>query len=57
MARAFAQRYNLHIEIEPVPSDPSVPDGAILPRTADARLEGPSFEEWLESDDASRLAR
>jgi uncharacterized protein YbjT (DUF2867 family) len=57
MARAFVQRYNLHVSVEPVPSDPTVPDGAILPSTADARLEGPSFEEWLESEDAARLAQ
>jgi uncharacterized protein YbjT (DUF2867 family) len=56
MARAFVRRYNLGISIESVPGDPSVPDGAIVPRPAEARLEGPTFEEWLESDDAARLA-
>jgi uncharacterized protein YbjT (DUF2867 family) len=56
MARAFVEHFDLHISVEPVPGDPSVPDGAVLPRTADARLEGPSFEKWLESDDAARLA-
>jgi uncharacterized protein YbjT (DUF2867 family) len=57
MARAFVRRYRLDILVEPVPGDPSVPDGVILPRVAEARLEGPSFEAWLESDDAARLAR
>jgi uncharacterized protein YbjT (DUF2867 family) len=57
MARAFVQRYQLDLLVEPVPGDPSVPDGAILPRIAEARLAGPSFEAWLESDDAARLAR
>jgi uncharacterized protein YbjT (DUF2867 family) len=57
MARAFVRRYNLGTSIESVPGDPSVPAGAILPSPTEATLQGPTFEEWLESDDAARLAQ
>jgi uncharacterized protein YbjT (DUF2867 family) len=56
LARRFVERYRLHLTIVADPADGTVPYGATVPR-AGARLDGPGFEEWLETDDAARLAR
>jgi uncharacterized protein YbjT (DUF2867 family) len=53
LARAFAERRGLEVEIVDE-DDPAVPDGALLPGPG-ARLEGPSFGEWLWSEDALRV--
>ncbi len=55
LARAFVRRYGLQITVTAAPADPTIPPGANLP-TAGARIDGPTFEQWLESDDAARLA-
>jgi uncharacterized protein YbjT (DUF2867 family) len=56
LARAFAARHAPSIEIT---ADTETMSGLaqdeLLP-TADARLEGPTFEQWLTSDDAAALA-
>jgi hypothetical protein len=45
-----------HIDIQPDAATLSnVPPGALLP-DSDARREGPTFEEWLVSEDAAVLA-
>lgn len=54
LARRFADRFDVGVRIVPVTA--TVPAGALLAGTA-ARIEGPSFEEWLDSEDAARLAR
>jgi uncharacterized protein YbjT (DUF2867 family) len=55
MARAFVTHFGLHITVSSLPPDATVPFGATLPGGG-ARVEGPRFEQWLESDDATRLA-
>jgi uncharacterized protein YbjT (DUF2867 family) len=56
LARAFVTRFGLQIRVVAAPADPTVPPGATLPGPG-ARLEGPTFDQWLETDDAARLAR
>ncbi|MCC7106112.1 MAG: NAD-dependent epimerase/dehydratase family protein [Chloroflexi bacterium] len=56
LAQAFVRRYDLQIAVLAAPANPTVPPGANLP-TADARLDGPTFEAWLETEDAARMAR
>ena len=55
LVSAFAARFR--IETTVIEGDPTrgVPFGATLP-SAGARLEGPTFDEWLMTDDAARLA-
>lgn len=55
LARRFVERYRLHVTIVADPADRTLPYGATLP-TAGARLDGPTFEEWLKTEDAARLA-
>ena len=54
LAARFVERYGLAMRVVAVDPDPAVPFGATLPGP-DARLEGPTFDEWLESEDAARL--
>lgn len=55
LARAFVKRRGLSIAIHPdSESVTGIPRQALLPE-AGARIEGPTFEEWLESDDAANL--
>lgn len=54
LARRFVERFGLGIEIAPV--EGHLPTTALLPGEG-ARLEGPTFEEWLSSDDAEGLGR
>lgn len=56
LARAFAARHAPGIEINPdADTLAGVAPDALLP-TAEARLEGPTFEQWLSSQDAAGLA-
>jgi uncharacterized protein YbjT (DUF2867 family) len=50
LARAFADRRGLELEIVVDDSGPGIPPGALLPGD-DARLAGPTFAEWLAGDD------
>jgi hypothetical protein len=53
LARHLSERLHLGIDVEP--TGPTVPEGALLP-TDSARIDGPTFEQWLRSDDATRAA-
>lgn len=55
LSRAFVSRFALPIAVTSTPADPSVPFGATLPEEG-AQLAGPSFAEWLETEDAARQA-
>jgi uncharacterized protein YbjT (DUF2867 family) len=55
LARAFVGRFGLQITVVPASPDPPVPSGATLP-TVGAHIDGPTFEQWLETKDAARLA-
>jgi hypothetical protein len=55
MARAFADRFGLQLTVVPANPDPTVPTGATLPGPG-ARIDGPTFDQWLETEDAARLA-
>jgi uncharacterized protein YbjT (DUF2867 family) len=55
LARKFVEHFGLHISVVAAAPDPTVPYGATLPGP-DARLAGPTFDEWLETEDAARLA-
>lgn len=52
LGRAFVE-YR-HAEITVLPVDAGIPPGACLPSDG-ARIEGPTFEEWLPSEDAAAL--
>lgn len=54
-ARAFVGRYELNVEVVEADADGGMVRGANLP-DADARLVGPTFAQWLDSDDAARMA-
>ena len=55
LARRFVERRRLSLEVRAdAQSVPGIPPGALLPFD-DARIEGPTFEEWLESEDAAAL--
>ncbi len=54
LARQFTRRFDLGLEVVPV--DWGVPPGALLPGE-DARIEGPTFDEWLAGNDAEGLGR
>jgi uncharacterized protein YbjT (DUF2867 family) len=55
LARQFVARYALQLSVIAAAADPTVPYGATLPAPG-ARLEGPTFAAWLETDDAAQLA-
>lgn len=52
LAELFVKRFQLGIEV--VPLDAGLPPGALLP-TENARLTGPTFDQWLETEDAARM--
>jgi hypothetical protein len=54
LAQAFVARRGGQIVVE-LDDQPGIPPGALLPG-ADARVEPPSFDEWLETEDAAALA-
>jgi uncharacterized protein YbjT (DUF2867 family) len=55
LARAFVAHRGAELTVEPdTESMASAPPDALLPGPG-ARLEGPSFEEWLDGDDAAAL--
>ena len=54
MARTFVKRRGLDIAVDPITMD-GVPAHALLPKNG-ARIQGPTFEEWLDSEDAGVLA-
>lgn len=54
LAHRFAALLRPEIEVQA--SEPSLPAGALIP-AAGARIEGPSFEQWLRSEDAASIAR
>ena len=54
LAQAFVARRGGQIVVE-LDGRPGIPPGALLPG-ADARVEPPSFEEWLNTEDAAALA-
>lgn len=53
LARAFVNRRGLPVTVQPAPM-PGVPANALLPQE-NARIEGPSFDDWLATEDASAL--
>jgi uncharacterized protein YbjT (DUF2867 family) len=53
LARGLADHLRLSIEVQA--SEPGNPVGALIPDD-DARIEGPTFEQWLASDDAANIA-
>jgi hypothetical protein len=56
LARAFVQHRGEAIAVHPDSgSVAGIPPGALLPGN-DARIQGPTFEEWLASDDAAALS-
>ena len=56
MGRAFADRYMCAVNVLPdTRTMAGVPRGSILPGS-NARIEGPTFDEWLKSEDAAELA-
>lgn len=56
LARRFVQHRGEAITIHPdAESVADIPTGALLPETG-ARIQGPTFEEWLASEDAAELA-
>jgi hypothetical protein len=54
MAQSFVERRGLDIDVEPDTTHGRHANAALL-RKNDARTEGPSFEEWLASEDAATL--
>ncbi|MHB1536504.1 MAG: SDR family oxidoreductase [Acidimicrobiales bacterium] len=53
LARRLSEHLRLGIDVQPVES--RVPEGALLP-TNGARIEGPTFEQWLSTADAASAA-
>ena len=53
LARRLSERLNLGIDVQPV--EATVPEDALLP-TDGARIDGPTFEQWLTTDDAATAA-
>lgn len=51
LAQHLSDRLHLGIDIQT--AEPTIPEGALLP-TDSARIDGPTFEQWLTSDDAAR---
>lgn len=54
LARRFVGHFHLAIEV--TPGEATVPPGALLPGVG-ARIEGPTFDDWLAGDDAAGMAR
>ena len=54
LASRYVEHFGIDVTIREVAADPSIPYGATLPG-AEARLEGPTFDDWLETDDAALL--
>jgi uncharacterized protein YbjT (DUF2867 family) len=54
LARRYMEHFGLGLTVVETDADPSVPYGATLPGPG-ARLEGPTFEEWLHSEDAAQM--
>ncbi len=55
LARQYVEHFRLPVTVVETAANPGVPYGATLPDPG-ARLEGPTFKEWLETEDAARLA-
>ena len=56
LARAFVQHRGAAVTVHPdADSVAGIPAGALLPEEG-ARIQGPTFTEWLASDDAAELA-
>jgi uncharacterized protein YbjT (DUF2867 family) len=56
LARTFVRHRGAPITVQPdAGSVAGIPPGALLPENG-ARIQGPTFEEWLASDDAAALA-
>jgi hypothetical protein len=56
LARAFVARQGQAITVIPdADSVAGIPSGALLPENG-ARIQGPTFTEWLASDDAAALS-
>lgn len=54
LARRLVEYRGEHIDVQVDPDNAAVPPHALLP-DGDARIEGPTFEEWLEGPDAAAL--
>jgi uncharacterized protein YbjT (DUF2867 family) len=54
LARRYVEHFGLGLTVVEGSSDATVPYGATLPGPG-ARLEGPTFEEWLHSEDAAQM--
>jgi len=52
LGQAFVEHRHAAIELHPI--EVGIPAGAMLPESG-ARIQGPTFEEWLASDDAAAL--
>lgn len=52
LAQSFIEQFGLDIEVLPLNSH--LEEAALLP-TAGARIEGPTFQEWLLGDDAAKI--
>lgn len=50
LARQLSERLHLGIDVQP--AEPMIPEGALLP-TDSARIDGPTFEHWLTTEDAA----
>jgi hypothetical protein len=55
LVRAFVERRGVRIRVVADGSGDGILPRSLLPSTG-ARLEGPTFAQWLDSDDAARLA-
>ncbi len=55
LAREYVKHFRLPLTVVESAANPGVPYGATLPGP-EARLEGPTFEQWLESDDAATIS-
>jgi uncharacterized protein YbjT (DUF2867 family) len=53
LARTFAQRRELDVEVQ-IDENGGIPDGALLPDEG-ALIAGPTFEQWLDREDARSL--
>jgi uncharacterized protein YbjT (DUF2867 family) len=54
-ASRLSERLDLGVEVQALPSAEVPAAGALIPGD-DARIEGPSFEQWLASEDAANIA-
>lgn len=55
LARRYVEHFHLAVTVVETAANPGVPYGATLP-DAGARLDGPTFDKWLETEDAANLA-